>query len=312
VIREKSYFICDTSSGLKIIRRSGDEPDNIIFQHGIKEKLYEEGFARTDRFRLSEEGLPYSVHNGEIYVMSDFLPYKEAGFVNAEEFRNIVEATAQMHRFGRLGERPGAEAGGKIYAPACDCLTEFRKSAAKLAAVKKKIGRQARMSDFDVIFLKNYAYYTKRLKSSIQLLEKTDPAAGLAQAVREGRVCHHGLKEETVLTDAGDVYITRFSGALFDTQLHDLADIIRRYLRNTSGSGFGIFQILDIYDKINGVSDEDVKVLTALLKYPHHFIKTVNQYYSKKRTWAPGAMISRLRTIVACEDAYERLLEAGS
>ncbi|MCL2463269.1 MAG: hypothetical protein FWF44_11430 [Defluviitaleaceae bacterium] len=303
VVREKSYFICDTQQGLKMIRRSGDSPENIIFQHDIKEKLYAGGFARTDRFCLSSEGKPYYPWNGDIYVMTGFLPYKDTGFSDAEEFRNIVEAAAWMHRLGRLGDY-----GGKVFAPQSDCLEEYRKSAAQLTAIKKKIGRQACMSDFDVIFLKNYAYYSKRLKSSIQLLEKADPAAALSEALRDGKVCHHALKEETVLADAGDIYVTRFSCAMFDLQLHDLADIIRRYLRNMSGTGFGIFQILDIYDKINTVSGEDAKILSAMLKYPHHFLKTAGQYYSKKRTWTPGALISRLKTVVACEDAYDRAI----
>ena len=161
---------------------------------------------------------------------------------------------------------------------------QFAKRVNEMTALKKRVKKQGRLSEFDVIFLKNYDYYMENLNNSLALLKESQ-FDELCQAAKEqNAICHNQYKEELLYMKEGDVTVTNFNDVSIDPCLMDLADIIKRYIKYFGDGRLCLAEILEMYTKTNDLSDAEIQALYPLLLYPTKFIKICNQYYVKNRS----------------------------
>ncbi len=299
IVKEKTYYICNTDKGIKVVKKSLDNSSRITFQHEIKESLYNKGFLYTDRFNLSVQNKPYVTFNDSIYTMTDLYDFKEISFEDNKQVENAVATVAKMHRSSE-----DIKYSCEPFYNDEDTVSVFKKSMLDFKATKKTIKGQKRLSDFDVIFLKNYEFYIDQISNSIALLEKTKLDYYNKRSVERNIICHNLLKEENILLDGESVYIITFSQACIDYYLFDLVKLIGRYIKNMVSTpqslkgALPISEILNIYGKINPLTNEEIHILYALLSYPGKYLKLCEQCYSKKRSFIPGAIVNRLEEII--------------
>lgn len=299
ITREKAYFLCDTADGLIKIQKTTASPARITFQHAVKEHTAA-GYPWTDRYRLTAAGLPYVSVGGETYTAAHAVRGREVELTDWADMARVLSATARWHLSARHLPLP-AEARPPAPVP----LTEyFAKQDAALSAMAKQVRRQARLSDFDVLFIKNNAFYSQQVKSALQALAESDYLRWYERAQAHGHVCHRLLKEENLPLYNERVYITQYEEAAVDTQLTDIAALIRRYVQRAGQQAAPIGRLLETLDRVEPLPSGALRILQALLQFPWHFMKITAQYYSKKRSWTPVAIISRMETAVAEAELY--------
>ena len=311
VVKEKSYYICHTDKGIRVVRKSFDTACHIMFQHRVKEHLAQldkpnKKIIRTDSYYCSNTGEPYVNFEDNIYVMTDLFPYKESDFGRSDEIEKIIEATAIFH----ICARDAKLSDGHTHFAEDDLVGKYKRNITELSAIKKKIGIQKRMSDFDVLFLKNYQYYMNDLLTSIEILEKTNLQSYIQKARGLGQVCHNLLKEENVFYHNGHLYILGFSHAAIDYSLYDVCSVIQRHVKDMPKEPLSIHRLMELYHLTNPILAEEVEILYALLKYPYKFIKICNQYYSRKRTWTPSVLNNRIQHLIAGQKEYADFIDA--
>jgi CotS family spore coat protein len=304
IVKEKSYYILETETGAKAVRKSSDSAESLKFQHKAKELLHESGFPNTDRFSLSHTGEPFVCFAGELYVMTDLFDYKRASFYIPEELKSVVSSLALFHK---LSESLPLPSGG---APARDLELECGKALSDLSSMKKKLGAAGRLTDFDVLFIKSCGFYQRLIKSVSQALSESGYKRRLKSSVSANSLCHNNLKETTVLADGQEIYLTRFSDAGSGLQLWDLACVISRYGRNSKGLGLSVRQILDAYAKERPIPDEDIPALEAMIVFPSQYLKTVRSFCGKRKPWLHDAALGRLEAIIGGQGYYDRFTGA--
>lgn len=304
IVKEKSYYICSTDKGMRVINKSMETAAHIIFEYEIKEHLNRAGFPNTDRFYLSLAGKPYVEHDDNLYVMTNHFNYRESDFSNNKDFQKIVAGVAKMH-----SALAGVKFEGQLFFGMQSLSELIKKSLSDFSGVKRKIGAQKRLSDFDVLFIKNFDYYVGQMKTSMHMLEKVDICAFDENIKLKMPICHNLLKEEHLLHDADRLYVTTFSQACIDSWVVDICGLIQRYAKALPLRPYRIGQILELYDKYNSLGQADLDILYALLKFPYKYVKICNQYYSKKRTWTPSAIINRVESIISTKNDYDDFIE---
>jgi len=295
-----------TDAGSLTIKKSLDSCANVAFAHDIKEHLAANGFANTDRFRSAVNGKPYVLHDGGVYVCVETLNLRESNFSDAADVRRAIESIARMHRLAHGVSLANAAK------PACDnTLVQLQKDVTDIAAIKRKLGSSGTLSDFDVIFLKNYNFYAAQMREVIAELEATRIQDYIQTAHSLPSIIHNRLKEETLLTDGNRLYITNFTTAAVGYSIFDLVSVISRYIRENprDTAELSVYDLLEIYDKHHPLRVEDVLIARALLRFPFRFVKLLRAYYSKKRTWTPSAILSKMQTIVSVQESYYRHLD---
>jgi len=298
IIKDKNGYIYETPKGRILIKKVFESYDFISFSHSLKEALYKEGFELTDRYRLSTSGLPYVLWENKAYVAKEYLPFRGIDFNDNDDLRAALTSIARMHRASR----------GKRLYPAYygdqGLKDKYSDKLRELQTAKKKAGQKKRLSDFDVMFLKNYTYYEERLQKSIDILSATD------ENKAEKCFCHNYLKEETILiNDEKQAILTDFSRCLIDTPVTDLVQIINRYIKCKPSCPLSITDILNIYQNENPLSEDELRLLRPLLMYPEAFLKLSFRYYSKNRSWIPGSIVKRMESVMNPQELLERYLE---
>ena len=301
--KDKSCFVLTTESGNLTIKKSLDSSARVTFAHEIKEHLAANGFPHTDRFRPALSGKPYVEHDGDIYVCTNTLNLRETIFTEALDVRCAIENIAHMHRQAR-----GIKSGAKFRREGS--LTQLHKDVADITAIKRRLGTNGSLSDFDVIFLKNYDFYISQMRETLAELESTGIENYMQEALSQPSIIHNRLKEETMLVDGDQLYITNFGAAELGYSIFDLVSIISRYIReNPNGCELPVYSLFEAYDKHHPLRLEDIRITRALLRFPFRFVKLLRAYYSKKRTWTPSAIFSKMQDIVSARDNYYQQLE---
>jgi len=295
IAREKGYYTCKTEDYARMIRKTQDTPSQIWARHQIKEHCIRNGYHWVDRNYLTRNGQPYIYADGETYVMTDLLTCPETDFTDPIQLNKVVEAMAQWHKCTRGMIFEGEAAIYKGRPPAL--LTErYKAQGEAFELIRKRLRKQSQLSDFDVMVIKHYADYHGRILQAQAILNSTKYHEKSLFARANGHICHGGIKEEAMRIQGANIYITKLENSYVDYQLGDLCALILRHEKK--GGTMPRTQIIETYAKILPLQPDDEKILQAMLLYPTAFAKIVMEYYNKKRTWIPMAMINRLREIL--------------
>ena len=285
--RDKFGSICVTNQGLVRIRKSDKGPSNqensvirdILFQHEVKEYLYANGLA-VDRFLISSQNHPYFRSGDDIYTAA-YVYNTEVDFSSQKTFLEVISYVAKMHNLLSntkiSAEKPKSKQKNNV------CTEKILENATQN---KKKLLKSGKFSEFDMFFLKGY--------------EKLAPHIAAFGALpkdfldNKDYICHNLLKEENIYFQDGQTILTNFSEVGMNHYLHDLAYIIKRYVKGQYADFAPLNKILEVYKASHPTADFAPQTLKRILLYPDKFIKVTTDYYSKKRSFAPKTYLSRI------------------
>ena len=293
-VKERGSYICRTPNGARKIHKTNEHPHNIQKRFALLEQLASAGFDHTDRLFLSRQGTICVNLGRETFVMTRHITGHETDFDSQNDITIALESLAKFHKTARNldVELPKAP----------NLLAVWEKEAQDLQQCLKKVDKK--LSDFDMLFLKNAPQFIELANEAAKALAKTDYTALQTEAVQGGHICHNDLKEENLIISDEACYIMRITDAAQDLQLADLAGFIRRYARR-SNQEIDPNEFLEIYGKINPLPASAPEILYAQLTYPWPFIKLIKQHYSKKRGWTPIATMSRMETILEQQQDFD-------
>lgn len=303
--KERGNYICKTKHGYRKIFRTSESPQAIHQRYLILEALAASGFDRTDRIFLSTQNMPYINLGRETYIMTRHIPGRDMDFNSKNDVTTALEVLARFHKaaYGLSIE--------SVPPKAPSLFDTWKKHASHLEQFLKQVNRSSRLSDFDVLFIKNASHYATLAAAAMDALGKTDYIELQTEAIADGCICHNTIKEENLPIMEEDCYITRLTEPSLDLQLIDLASFIHRYARRSERE-IPVDELIEIYDRVLPLPASAPAICHAQLAYPWPFIKVAKQHYSKKRGWTPAALMSRMHTILEEQSDYAQYIGYSS
>jgi len=304
-VRHRTGFVCATDQGQKTVIRVSAMPERIWFQYSVKEHLCAHGFTQTDRLALAESGEPYTELDGELYIVAERLPYREVSFAGKDEWLRVVQTVARFHFLCRDTDYACA-----ALLPAEEPAALYRKHTDSLNRCRRRILKNGKYAEFDVLFLRTVDEYLAALAEWYETAA-TERYAALFDEARRRRFVQHGLLKEgnILISRQNDVALTDFSEAALGHYLVDLAALIKRYIK-TIGCPVALSETLAAYDSCNPLCDDALRALRALLLFPDKYLRLCASYYDRNRSWTPGTFITRMETL-AQRHAMEKLYISG-
>jgi len=292
-VKERGAFFIEGGK----IHRTNSTPQEILAHYDLVKKIEQAGFLYADVIIPATTGMPFVALGRDVFVMTRHMPGREPDMTCAADVKRIIESLAHFHNAARgLAE---------VEITTSPPLTEtFAKQLSMLNGAVKTLNRRPRLSDFDVMVLKNADAYLRRIETAIDALSRTAYGQLYAAAIANNHVCHASLKEETFTLAEENCYISRFENAEIDLQLADLASILCRYARKSQRET-SLADFIAVYDKISPLPAGGEKIIGAMLIFPQTFLKSVSQFYSKKRNFIPAAITERMTGVLAEQDAYD-------
>ncbi len=292
----RAVNLAQTDKGLVIIKETYREPDKILYIHGLKEYLYENGFTRLDRYLMSKYQLPFTIYENRIFVMEDYIGGRECSFTNPYDREAIVKALAQLHNTGK-GYTPATGAAKrnnigkweKSYRNKIDDLIQFK----ELAKAKRKKSR------LDIMFLEDVDFYMELCWRGFDTLKNSNYEEICRKAEADKVICHHDYTYHNLIIGlTGEVNVIDFDYSCHELPVYDLASLVQKILKRYSYDVDIALELIEDYCTVAPLNKEDLILMLSLFEFPQRFWRITERYYKGKTDWDEKTFISKYNDII--------------
>jgi len=292
----RGVYLAYTDKGPKILKKSKKEPEKLLYIHGLKEYMYKRGFHNLDRFLISDQGLPFVVDEGNIYIMEDFISGRESSFINPYDRSAAMRTLAQLHIYGQgyipptgAAERNDIGKWEKTYLRKINDLIEM----------KENITNKKHKDDFDRMFLEDVDFFMEMAWRAYDTLKDSRYKVICKAAESLKPICHHDYTYHNIIIGKeGQIYIIDFDYSCHELSCYDIAAVIQRVMRRFSYNIDIAMEMLMDYDRVKPITDDELILILSQSEFPQRFWRVTERYYSGKTEWSKKKFIKKYREAV--------------
>jgi len=324
--RARGAYLLETDRGLKLLKCFEGSENRAIFEHIVKEHLYNHGYYNTDLFVKTIEGdIIAEDQSGCRYVVKNWFWGEEC---NLKELSQIEMASANLARLHNALKGVEFTNEQLEYNVAGNLKETFEKRNRELKRIRGYIRDKRQRNEFEVLFLNLYDEFYEQGIRAQKKLEVSQYNKVYNEALQDMSICHgnytyHNIimlknKTEAITKtyippgwinrepiSANDlssrlgkmVATTNFEKSYVGIQITDLYHFIRKVMEKNDWDILYGSNIIEAYDKIKPISNDELEVLYLNLLYPEKFWKVTNYYYNGKKVWVSGRNIQKLKSI---------------
>ena len=296
--REKGCY--KVAEGKKWVRKTGDPAAVLWARLQAKTHCAAQGYPWLEQTYTAKDGAPYVFADGAYFEMTDRFLLPEVDLTDQSQFLHAAEALAHWHK---ACQAVAFTAGAVPRQQPKDLTKQSRSDADALQRIRKRLRKCSGLSEFDVLFIKHYDFYAARIQQAGEIFTDTQYEARRQAACARGQLVHGALKEDCMLVEAAQnaVYITKWDNIRHDHPITDLCALFRRRQKKAAPSAEAQAEALAAYQAVVPLNADEVSALTAMLLYPAPFVAIVAEYYQKKRSWTPIALINKMEEVLALD-----------
>lgn len=300
--RTRTGLICKTDAGLRELKKARSRREELLFAHEVKTCLYRNGFSALSLFYTAQDGQPFFVWDGSLYLLENPMPAKGLEEDSAVDFVAGATLMGQMHRAAAgFAAKDGQEERRSLWQRR---LREFVK-------IRRHMERQGRYTPLDLLVMRHYGTFAPRAQEALKALE----AGGyqeIAHAQRQAGVfCHNQFKGSNLCRkEDGSFWVGGFEHCTGDLFAMDLASYLRRFWRKLPQQREKLEEILAAYEAERPMAVQERTLLLPLTAFPEKFLRLVHESYNRRRVCVSPAMEERLADAAAEEAQMGTLSEA--
>ena len=301
----KGIYYLKTNKGERCLKKINYGPQKLLFVYGAKEHLVKNGFENVDKYFLNTDGEPYALVNEDLYTLSEWLDGRECDFHNIEEVKIAAKTLAKLHEASK-GYDPPDNSKLKSDLGRWPHLMEKRiKSLDKMRDMRRK---KSVKSDFDILYLQSMEFYKDIGKKALDTLNSSEYESLCAKAEEEKSFCHHDYTYHNIILNGKDVHVIDFDYCKREVRTFDISNFMIKVLKRVDWNISFARDILNAYNSVSKLSDEEMKVLYAYLQFPQRYWRLANRYYYNEVNWGQDTFASKLQSIVNEQEKYLKFL----
>lgn len=303
IIPLRKVFVLKTDNGSKILKKVDYDEERLKFINLCVENISEK-FSNIISFNTFSDGKKYKVWKGNYYVLMDLIEGREATFTNPIEFKMCGELLAKEH----LATKEFAN--GETIKSKIDksLIIKYKEDLKNIQETQELIKSFKFKNEFDSLFLKNSQVYIEEIVNAIELLENSE-YSDYREKGKNIVVCHNDLAEHNFLLSDNEMYLIDFDYCSIDLRIMDLADLLLNGIKNVAFDFSKALDVIDCYNKIFPLEDEEYNLLYILLLFPTDFCGITKSYYHKQKNWEEEVFLNRLKMKLMNEDFRRYFLE---
>lgn len=325
IYRARGAFLLETDCGLKLFKCFEGSKNRALFEHKVKEHLFEQGFLPIDQFvKTMDDEIISEDSQGNQYIMKNWYWGEEC---NLKELSQIEAAAANLARLHSLLKNVEFTREQMEYNVADDLLDTFDKRNRELKRVRAYIREKKQKNEFEVSYLNYYETFYQQGLLAAKLLGESIYRELIEDSVKQRKVCHgnynyHNIimlknksealtktyvppgwinKQPVFATDlsgnGSSIVTTNFEKSHIGIQISDLYQFVRKVMEKNDWDILYGSNMIEAYDRVKPISKAELNVLYLLLLYPEKFWKITNYYFNGKKSWVSGRSIQKLNNI---------------
>mgnify|MGYP000007725265 FL=1 len=273
VCRGRGAFICDTDQGMKIVKAYHRSPQRLEFEQLVKYTIRDRGYYYVDQLLPNKEG-QYLNNNkdGQMYTVRDWFEGRECDVKNAADVLAAVRQLAVLHMLMRRCDLSEDRVEQFSFQ---DTRQIFLKRRKELRAIYSYIRQKKQWNDFEKLYMQLYGDCMKEADAALSELNQFDFDGLRKKALDERTLCHGDFNYHQVILNRKYTAVVNFDKMHYDIQVKDLYQFLRKVLeKNNWDSSLGTM-IMDTYLSVRTLSEEERRVLYAMLTFPEKFLENI-------------------------------------
>ena len=304
----KGVYQLRTNKGVRCLKKINYGTQKLLFVYGAKEHLYNNGFENIDRYYLNTEGKPYALVNEDIYTLSEWIEGRECDFYSDEDLSLASKVLANFYLASR-GYEPSENSKLKSDLGRWPHLMEKRiKSFDKMKEMVRK--KKNHKSEFDLSYMKSMEYYKDLGMKALGILNESNYFEICRDTEEEKSFCHHDFTYHNIIIDDNNtVSVIDFDYCKREVRTFDLSNFMIKVLKWRDWD-FNIARaIIDSYNEVAPLNDDEYKVLYAFLMFPQRYWRICNRYYYNEVNWVQNTFNKKMEELIEEREKFELFMK---
>lgn len=245
-----------------------------------------QGFRRFAPFVLSKKKSPAVTYDGNVYYATEWVTGQPANFASTEQVAQVAYTLAQFHEATRGFT-------SESYAPssAFDLFAMTKQRNHDLHQMMYRAEAKDNKDEFDSLFVSMKSDLFDDSAESLQLLQKGDCEAFLAQEEEQPGLCHLDVIPGNCLyTPNHNVVLIDFDLTTFAPRALDIAHLLRRSLERSNWNSDMAYACFLHFNTVKALPKTEYRLIESLIRFPyqawriahtrHHFFASEDQIES--------------------------------
>lgn len=290
-------YLIKSKQGVKLLKRVKHGKRRIRKGFYISRYLLGMGFENTVRYVTSRSGKPYVKFKNSYFYMTDFIEGRNVELSSLVDIKKLVQTLAKFHNAAKGREGYNFFKVDKNLKNSADI---FKSRCSDLLRYRRLIDSKKLRCEFDIKYRDNIDYQYSQGLIAMELLNKANYCNLFKYAKEERSICYNSFASGSFMVDENqDIYLLDHSSIVRGMRIYDLAKLIRKILYNSECAfNFDIAkEIIDIYSIESQLSEQEIKVLLAIIMFPNKYWRLGHRRYDKHKLWREDKYIEKLDTI---------------
>ncbi|OEH93047.1 CotS family spore coat protein [Bacillus solimangrovi] len=296
----RTTWLIETSDGEKILKNAQMKPTRMLFIAEAHEHLHNNGLPIAKIHRTTQGGLCVGVEDSA-FVLYDKVDGNEVIYYDKEQLTRTMKFMAQFHtnsqgfvhsdeskKRGRIGKWQ------KLY----------RWKLQELEG-NKSIAQGLPLDPFSLMFLSHVDKMLERGRQSLMELDEAAYQNWSKEWIEAKGFCQQDFTMARLIDTEDDLFMRELHSITIDLPSRDIRMLMNKVMKKLSIWDTDLaIQMLQAYDSINPLTEDQYKVLWTDLKFPHLFCSIIHKYYlGQKVSWSDEKYIWALQNIIAVENS---------
>lgn len=286
----RGVLLYETQEGWISIKECSGTKQKLEQQYALMEKVRNSGFPYLDCLRRNLEGeLLSRDREDNTYVVRDWYSGKECDTRSISDIERAVEMLAALHKVMHLEVKEEYVRESLIH--------ECTRHNAEIRKTRKFIHKRQKKSAFEMKLLSCVEPFLEKGEEMVENLKSSGYEELRNLNLESGSICHGDYNQHNVIFSGSRTAVTNFDRWTYDIQTADLYHFMRKILEKHNwdialGEG-----MIETYQKVRPLSEQELMDLKLRLSYPWKFWKLVNHYSNNNKVWISGKNVEKLEQL---------------
>lgn len=307
----RGAFFCDTNEGTMLLRETKLSGPRALFLYRVLSCLEKKGNMNVDTPVFTADGDIFAVSaDGRRYMLKKWFGGRECDVRQEEEAVRAAEQLAALH-CALAGMCGCADAGlpeGEVRT-ARDPQDELMRHNRELKKIRRYIRSRPVKNEFESLFLESFERMYRAAEKAALRMGSPGNRAFYDRCVREKMLMHGAYNYHNLLMTGNGIAVTDFEHMKMGIQVYDLYYFLRKVMEKYSWKQKTGQNILEAYENVRPLRNEERNYIGLMLAYPEKYWKTASGYYHSGKAWMPEKNCEKLRTVLRQNGEKKAFLE---
>lgn len=306
VVRVRGGLLCTTDQGLKLVKEYRGSEHRLQIQEKVLSTLRNGGMEQVDQIVRNEQGELWTAdYDGIHYIVKDWYDGKECDVKSLKDISMGAQLIAGCHKilacFWEEENRQETEEEStcpfNLGEKEKNIEKDYEKRNKELKRVRNFIRQKNHKNEFELCLLQNFEEFYQKAQQAYEMSRNSVCQQMVMQAEQKGSIAHGSYQHHNILLERKVAAITNWEHCRVDVQICDLYQFMRKVMEKHNWDIAVGNRILESYDKVRNISNQEMEVLKILLSYPEKFWKIANHYHNNNKAWMPVKNVEKLNMV---------------